>query len=416
MAAAETASTGLRDRPLSREELPTTDGALFLGNFDARIRSLKARLKASGPVLVSCGTLASDLRTRGQYSENLPDFLEVEKLLDDCFKAGVRDKEIYLLRSVASLALHKFQKAGVDLRTAFDAGIDEGLYQFMRQALLWEQGKYAEAREIAVRAATVPSVSTLTRMGTILFQEGKYGEGHRFFVDAEDRMTEPNPLLLAWIYTQRGRAYVSAGDTDLAKTFCAAALERMPDYKMATECLAEAHAGAGEIDEAIATFKKLVAAVPPDLKATLKLTALYEWQDTLASRTKAKGLMAVLAPELAFLQAKVPEIFYGINAEVLIASGLTSAARPLLGKAIEVHGLNSGMLQLRAKLNLKGGDLAAARADVEAALQMNPKSSGLHLLAAEVFAAAGEAGLAEDQRKSAAALNPKIFDEGRLWF
>ena len=365
---------------------------------------------------MTCGTLASDLRTRGQYSESLLDFLEAEKLLDECLAAGVQEKEIYLLRSVAYMALHKFQLAGVNLRTAFDGGIDENLFHFIRSAILWEQGKYKESREIAVRASTVPSVTTLTRMGTIHFLEGNYAEGHKFFVAAEDRMTEPNPLLLAWIYTQRGRAYLSAGNTDLAKTFCTAALDRMPKYKIATECLAEAHAGKGEFSEAIGYFDELVRDVPPDLKATLKLAQLYDKQNTLISRTKAAAMKALAAPQLAYLQVKAPEIFYGINAQVLIAGGLTTPARPMVQKAIDVHGLTSGTLMLRANLNLKDDKAVEAKADIEQALGMIPKSTGLHLLASEIYAKLNEAQKAQEQQQMAKALNPHIFDENTLWY
>ena len=406
----------LRERPLSLQEFTTTNGGLFLSNYDARIESLKARLRGSGPVLVSCGTLASDLRTRGQYSENLPDFFEAEKLLDTCLQAGVQEKEIYLLRSVAYLALHKYDRAAVDIRTAFDNGLDENLYHFIRQSILWEEGKYAEAREIAVRAATKPSVTTLTRMGALHFLEGDFANGHKFFVAAENRMTEPNPMLLAWIYTQRGRAYISAGNADLALSFCSAALGRLPNFKIATECLAEAHAGKGEFTEAIKYFDELVHAVPPDLKATLKLAQLYDKQGTVISRTKAAAMKALAAPQLAILQVKAPEIFYGINAQVLVAGGLLTPARSLVDKAIGVSGINSINLQLRAELNLKDHKTAEAKADIEQALAMNPKSAGLHNLAATIFAATNEMQKAEDQKQLARSLNPHIYDAEVLWY
>ena len=88
----------------------------------------------------------------------------------------------------------------------------------------------------------------------------------------------------------------------------------------------------------------------------------------------------------------------------------------MVQKAIDVHGLTSGTLMLRANLNLKDDKAVEAKADIEQALGMIPKSTGLHLLASEIYAKLNEAQKAQEQQQMAKALNPHIFDENTLWY
>src|SRR5882724_4447107 len=103
----ESAGPAVPASPLTPAELPTTDGAIALGNLDAEITGLE-RDVAKDPSLDRVGALVEDLAARGQFLGRLADYERAAVLADAAVAKRGSDARAYATRAKARAIFHRF--------------------------------------------------------------------------------------------------------------------------------------------------------------------------------------------------------------------------------------------------------------------------------------------------------------------
>ncbi len=199
---------------MTQAELPTTDGALALGNLDAEIAGLE-RDVAKDPSLDRAGALVEGLASRGQFLGRLADYERAAALADAAVARSGNDARAYAMRAKARAIFHRFGDARADLDRVEALGAPAPLAQ--RAAILQAEGRYDEALTIRHRLseqkadlsslASEASVladmgeSVAVRSGVALVSAGPHvGENRK--TDAGPRAPRGRMLARPWVRTR----------------------------------------------------------------------------------------------------------------------------------------------------------------------------------------------------------------------
>jgi tetratricopeptide (TPR) repeat protein len=172
------------------------------------------------------------------------------------------------------------------------------------------------------------------------------------FHQAQQIYGDVNPLPLAWVYAQQGIALLRFGHCDAAVRFFEAARERLPQYYLANEHLAECEARLGHLDRARALYGEVVAATGnPEFIGAL---ARVERQ---AGRVDVADRLTTQAQDgYARLLREQPRAYAQHAAEFYLDAGLAAAALPLARDNLRWrHDVMSYVLLARAALAAGAG-------------------------------------------------------------
>jgi tetratricopeptide (TPR) repeat protein len=227
-----------RRRPLTRVELPTTSGAIFVRNLEGELADAE---EATRDDTASYRELGVARYRMGRLRGDIELIASAVHAFDVAIAHTPADGELYALRGKAQGTLHRFADARAD---------------------------FVRAEELGVRPSASPSM-TLVDEARRAAERGDLAAAERAFTASEDAIRDPDPMFLSWLYTQRG-ALLMDHEPERAVEFLRAAVDRLPSFVLAEEHLAEALHLAGHDDEAIARYEGLVARTDdPELMGAL---------------------------------------------------------------------------------------------------------------------------------------------------
>ena len=226
--------------PAGLDEIRTTSGDIYLGNLDARIDALAAanRRTPRAELQVSqAGALYHRYRIRG----TLADAEAALGLLDAALAQVPRNTDALALRATVLAGFHRFTAAAADLDAVASIGSPKtkSLAEARREISL-ATGHYDPLREDFSRSADPDGgFYELAFRGNLLLQQGDLAGASAQFRRAQALFSDSSPMPLAWLHVQQGIALLRHGRHAEAAVFFRAAHDRLPDFTLATEHLAE---------------------------------------------------------------------------------------------------------------------------------------------------------------------------------
>ena len=223
--------------PPSRADLPTTDGAIAIGNLSAQIDALEG--------LVAKGSrhdkkqLVDLLSTRAEYLARIADLERAAALAEELVRDAPKDPASYVARASMRATMHRFTDALADLAEAEKLGAKSADLIGNRASIIEGQGDLDGA--LALRHAAREARATIGTLGTeaaLLGQLGRTNEADALFRQAVRTYRNVSPLPVAWVLLQQGVMWEREGNAARARAFFQAALERLPVYGHAASHLA----------------------------------------------------------------------------------------------------------------------------------------------------------------------------------
>ncbi len=245
--------------PLTTASYRTTSGAIYLGNLDARIEELQ-RIVAERDMAVHRTSLAGSLYHRYRVVGRLEDAEEALRLLDAAVATEPAVAEHRQMRAVVRSGFHRFTEALEDLDAAAAAGAREESLHKTRREIRLALGDYAQLREdFAHSTELAADFDELAHRADLRLQQGDPMGADFLYRAAQTQFRDVNPVPLAWLHVQQGIAHLRYGNVLEARRFFAAAHERLPQYYLATEHLAECETRLGNFDVARRLYREVIA-------------------------------------------------------------------------------------------------------------------------------------------------------------
>ncbi len=392
------------DRPHTQAELPTTSGSIFIGNLGASVTAAQEAYERDPESLGKALLVVGPLLARGKLQGHLDDFSEAEKICSKALKKHPDDPKLYELRADALAAAHKFDAAKKDAERAHELSPSTSTRARLAD-LAWNLGDYQKAiDEIRALAKESPSFSTLVRLAQLEFDLGNVKAAEDNFARAETQIKDPSPVPVAWLNVQRGLLNLHTGRFEKAKVYYDEAVERMPDYPMAVEHLAEIEALLGKEVIAMRRYGRVIHLTDdPEFIGALAgvLEGLGRTEEAAKLRDRAEKRYD---EELK----KHPEAMYWHAADFFLSDAKKpEKALALLEKNLKLRP-NASSLAFLAAAEFEAKKLDAAEKHITEALATPVKKAEIHWTAARIFRARGKTEESARHEKAALALNPKI--------
>jgi tetratricopeptide (TPR) repeat protein len=255
--------------PIRPEWYRTTSGTIYLGNLQARIDSYRrADLRQPRPA----GQLAAALYARYRLLGRFEDAVEARDVLQGVLATASpeADPELFMLAARVHSGFHRFEEAERLLgrlppqamtaeRLALQRDIDVALGRYPRLDA-----------DFAASAQPVGEFYELAHRADLRVLLGDLSGAERQYRLAQSLYRDVDPMPLAWLHTQMGIALLRFGQIERARTFFAAAVERLPGYALAEEHLAECETLLGETEAARARYLRVIAQTDnPEFMAAL---------------------------------------------------------------------------------------------------------------------------------------------------
>ncbi len=310
--------------PPSRQELPTTSGAIAIGNLSSQLRGFEGVLASHPHDLGSRSSVVTLLETRFQFSGNLADLERVVELGEQAVEGDPENAKAYLLRASTRSAVHRFREALEDLEQAKKHKASASDIAPARASIVHALGRYDEAYEIKARLAKEqPNVTTLSNLGVLLTDMGRYQEAREKFSEALRKYRDVSPFPVAQVMFQWGVLLEKSGDAPKAAEWFRAAAERLPTFAHALTHLAQLESPAKGVELLAA-----VAESSDDPEITAELGLLH---DALGHADKSKELGERARARYEELGKKYPEAFADHIARFYLAFEDESGKSPRMG-------------------------------------------------------------------------------------
>ena len=312
-----TAPSGI-ESPLSQAELPTTDGAIAIGNLQAQIDG-EERLAAYGPLTgLQRAGIADLIAMRGQFLGRIADYERAEQIAEQLVREAPTDPVSFLTRAQARSTFHRFAEALADVEEAERRGLHGQRVESLRAAIFEATGHYDEALVVRQRAARARlDIRSLGAEASVRSGRGEIEEAERLFVEAPQHYRDVSPFPVAWLYFQQGSMWMREGSLERARELFEAAHQRLPAYAAAQGHLAEVEAALGRHERAIELLRPLAqTSDDPDYAAQLARILGEAGQAEEAHHWRAAA-----AARYAELIALHPEAFADHAAEFWLAAG-----------------------------------------------------------------------------------------------
>ncbi len=238
--------------PSTIRQQPTTPGETYRANLDARIESLSARHveQPGGPW---SATLAALHFHRFKVIGRVDDLDRSLAVIGERLDANPEDLRARQIRAHVLAGMHRFEDALRDLERG-DRPSEE-----LRMQIALATGDYAAIQNEfdSILQPTGDFYRTVLR-GNLAMLDGRLDTASVLFLRAQQIYDDSNPYPLAWLHTQQGIALLRTGDCVGASRFFQAAVDRLPDYYLAVEHLAECERRTGRYDSARARYSKVI--------------------------------------------------------------------------------------------------------------------------------------------------------------
>lgn len=243
----------LPNYPLSTADRPTTSGDVWRQNLNARIDVLAARPDAQSPTVLAMRASALFLRFRAYGHQ-----ADLELAWQLAQLAAQNDRQhVDAQLSLAAIAayLHEFALAEEVLTRieALDARRSEVpvLRQQIAEALGNASPNDQTSETLGARERLLAGAQRCQQMGDLDCASAHFHQLQFIELDSA-------PLPLAWLHTQQGIALLRFGHPQIAIRFFRAALDRLPEYYVATEHLAECLGLIGEYEESSTLYEQVI--------------------------------------------------------------------------------------------------------------------------------------------------------------
>jgi tetratricopeptide (TPR) repeat protein len=236
----------------------TTAGVIAVANLEARIDGQLSRGTRGRLTVGERAELVELLTLRGHVLGCVADAEQAAALADELAGQVPGDTRSLVARARTNGIFHRFAAALTDLETAAALGGDRADLDAERAAIYQALGRYDEA--LAIRRAAAdshPDFSALAALAGVYGELGQMDEAERWFSSATRSYRGTSPFPLAMLEFQRGRLWMEHGNPRRARTWCDAAVRRLPAYVPAQGHLAELDAARGETAAAIARLRPL---------------------------------------------------------------------------------------------------------------------------------------------------------------
>ncbi|MDZ4729298.1 MAG: hypothetical protein SH820_05090 [Xanthomonadales bacterium] len=242
------------DWPAPSIELQTTAGDIYVANLDSQIQVLQHKFDTTRQTPVSV-MLAGLFYHRFQLQGRIADAEASAELLKnemDADRLGPAEMLVY----VKILAgLHQFEQAENVIASAAKNGGKESDIVQAREAIL-------SSRQLPTLnpGDTVPVdyIAAVQQAARLLNRGNLYAASEKLYL-AQQLYRDSSPFPLAWIYLQQGVAFLRYQQYEQARVFFAAAHERLPQYYLATEHLAETEALLGNWQVSAELYREVTA-------------------------------------------------------------------------------------------------------------------------------------------------------------
>jgi len=222
--------------PLPPDVRLTTSGDVYMANLDGLIASLEQQLRRrTDDSLVA--RLARTRYHRFQITGLLADAEQARSRLSDAYDR-THGPAIDLSYAEVLMGFHEFQLAQEVLQTALGNGADP-------DQVLVINDRINRATGAAVSGPVNGNPVTLVSRANELVDRGQVLGASRLLKEAQGRYSDTAPYVLAWIQVQQGIVFLRYRDYSSARLFFAAARDRLPQYALATEHLAETESALG---------------------------------------------------------------------------------------------------------------------------------------------------------------------------
>ncbi len=391
--------------PLSQAELPTTDGAIAVGNLNGQINSVEraiaerdARKEPAGEFVAKAVALLS---MRGQFLGRLADYDRADALADRQVREAPKDARAYLLRAGIRSTLHRFADAEADLRTAEKLGLPAAALAAQRATIAQATGRLDEA--LALRKQIVAAQADIQTMGAeaaLLGEVGDLDGAEKLFIEAQHHFSDVAAFPVAWLYLQEGLMWQRAGRLPRARELLEAAVARLPAYAPAASHLAGVLDATGERARAVALLRP-IADASDDPEYAGQLADLLRSDGKTA---EASALRARAAARYDELLARHPEAFADHAARFFLAGGDAKRALALAEKNLAAR-KSPDAFSLAIEAALAAADPARACSAADGALAARAfRTSHLHVVAWKAYSACGRKDKADAELAASQAL------------
>ncbi|MBT8493173.1 MAG: hypothetical protein KJO07_08950, partial [Deltaproteobacteria bacterium] len=294
-------------------------------------------------------------------------------------------KTSYLLLAKARAALHDWKGAGEALELARKRRADFGETADIEAQLATARGDLQRA--MVIRSTVAQKRPNPANLGALAVAKGELGDfdaAERLFEEAIGKYLGPSPLLLAWLYFQRGLMWERAGRPALAAEHYQLGLVRFPLYAPLVGHLAGNLAAREQPDRAI----ELLEPLADSSEDPQYLAQLGELLIASGRAKQGRALIEKARASYAELLAESPQAFADHAVDFYLGSGRSpQRALELARLLVEDRPVDrSYQLLLRASAAAgESGQLRCKRAD--RAGQVRYPSAQLHYLRARGYQA-----------------------------
>lgn len=253
----------------SKTDKPT-DFEIELGRIDDEISEL--RDTAFSPPFDSerATRFAYRLYQRGSLTGDFAELEVAEAAINRAVAHVGNAADLYFLKANLDFKFHRL--ADVKRNLEMDAGLRDSLQaRALRADLDFQEGRYEDARyayEAVIRDDR--TWDNLARLAYFKFKMNDREGAEELYVEAVDELTAKEMRHYSWVELQRGVLDLTSGRYEDAEAHYRRAERAYSGHWQTAEHLAELLAARGELEEAAALYRKVVARVPrPELQQAL---------------------------------------------------------------------------------------------------------------------------------------------------
>jgi tetratricopeptide (TPR) repeat protein len=236
---ASSAVTSASARGLVRGELRSADPALAIETMEAKIATMRRKLRANDRDLGGVAGLIAGLTQRATALGTMADYDEIAELGERVVQLHPKAAKAFQARAQARATVHRFREALGDLDRAEELGLSAADTGASRGSILVGLGRYDEALPLLEQAMRArPTSASISMVAMCLGHMLRVEEAERRFVEAEAAARYGSPVGVAWLYFHRGAMWDRAGNDDKARKLYRAALDHFPAYAHAVGHLA----------------------------------------------------------------------------------------------------------------------------------------------------------------------------------
>lgn len=304
--------------PLSRSELPTTNGAIAMGNLEGQIDAATTAIERRGNTAERSAELVDLLLLRGQFRARIVDYERAAALSQAALVEFPQSPLSHLSQARVLATFHRFPAALTSLEKAEQLGARASAVQSARAGIWQGLGKYDEA--LAVRAESVErrsEIGSLSALAGLRAERGEIDAADQLFIEAPYTYRDVAPFPVAWNSFQHGLMWMREGRLERARELLAATVERLPQYAPAAGHLGEVEAALGHRQAAIELLQPLAeTSDDPDYGAQLARILAEAGEHERSQQWRLHS-----ARRYDELTARYPEAFADHAAEFWLAAG-----------------------------------------------------------------------------------------------